>query len=166
MKLAQFKQVVEISGAILTTLSIMIGGIWTLREYVWKREAFPWMETSQTAYSALVSSKRLVHVALTLENKGSSIIKSQYAWVDLRQVLPWTGTANWPKIEHMAQNLSDIEIEPNEKQSLYFDFLIDPGIQVVAIESFIQNPTKRLSGGKDMGWGELTIFEIPRQKPD
>lgn len=173
MDLSRIKPGVEVVNSLIATLAIVVGAVWALREFVWKREAFPQMEISQAIYSTFVSpNERLVRVTVTLENKGSGIVRPHQAEAELRQVTPWPqkfgptrwsyiqSDWDWPLLVTSTQDLSDVEIEPNEKDQFNFDFVVDPSIKVLLITSWVNNPSKQ----NGVGWVQATLYEIPKDQ--
>jgi hypothetical protein len=168
------KDWVDMIGTSLTALGIVVGALWAGSQFLWKREPYPKVDVTQSVYSTKVSAtQRLVHVALTIENRGSTILRPKLATVDVMQVKPWptarygqpsyanveSGVASWPHVAGKTEEVTDVEIEPNEKQQLDFDFFVDESARVLFVKSFVENPSKKV-----IGWALTTTYEVEQEK--
>lgn len=63
----------------------------------------------------------------------------------------------WPVIATRIVIPEKLEIEPNESETLHFDFVVDRRWQIVLIYSFVENLRKRRQG---IGWPLTSIFEV------
>ena len=169
--IAKHKDAVETVASIVSMAAVVVGGLWALREFVWKREVYPKLDVTQSAYSRVLSTDvRLLHITLTLENKGTGVIRPKHVSLEIKQVDPWpearygprryaeieSGTSDWPYITGRDDDVSGMQIEPNEKQDITYDFFIAPGAKVVLIKSRIENPVNEL-----LGWDNSSVYEIP-----
>ncbi len=72
MALNEFKTLVDTLQAIITTLAIIIGGIWALRRYVFQREGFPRIEFFVDAnFVGVHQDEWLVEFLGMLKNEGN-----------------------------------------------------------------------------------------------
>ena len=93
--------------------------------------------------------------------------------VEIRQIAPWpssrygparyaqieSGVDDWPYVTGRPQDVAGMQIEPNEKQDIDFDFFVDSSVQSVLIRSRVENPMS-----KPLGWEVTTIYDMPIEK--
>ncbi len=154
----------------MTSIAIVIGGIWTYLLFVRQRLNYPKLIIElEVVDHLLTDNQRLVHAEVKISNVGSVILDSDYAELRIRQVSPVPeehkkaieagndpveeGEAEvlWPLINEREWKWEKghFEIEPGEADSLHADFIIENDINLVEFYFYIKNGTKVKS---KLGW--------------
>jgi len=173
-----WKDLSEIIQAVITSLGIILAGIWTWLLFVRQRLAFPKLDVDLVITDAIVlDGARFIHAQLSLKNVGSVVLASNRAELRMRQIAPLPDElksdiqegydpvgsdrteVEWPMIagREWKWNRGDFEIEPGENDSLEADFVISTAIQVVEFYSFIGNAKKKRQG---IGWTLTRIHKF------
>lgn len=160
----------------ITVLAIVIGGIWTYRLFVQHRQKFPRANISQRVTSWSLSPKdRLLHVAVSVENVGQTLIELAWGFVRVQQVLPLDEAVGshlacgddpvqegecevlWPQLCERRCDWANAprEVEPGESDEYHFDFVIPESTQVVEVYTHFQNVTKR---NRALGWNSTALY--------
>lgn len=164
--------------AIITTIAIIIGGIWTYLLFVRQRLNFPKVNIELIIQDKLISdSHRLVHVEASINNMGSVILRSNSAELRIRQVLPVSydiktfidegkdpviegkTEIEWPMLygREWQWGKNNFEIEPGESDSLHADYIIEGNVEVVEFYVFISNAKKNRP---QFGWSRTQIYKF------
>ncbi|MEI6433436.1 MAG: hypothetical protein WCP32_01230 [Bacteroidota bacterium] len=182
----EFKDWVDIIQAGFTIAAMIVGGIWTYRMFIKKREHYPGINLSITIDCMEVdASHNLVHVAILHENIKETLLKAKTAELRLMRVLPLPSPIEknlkagadpvsedstcieWNLILERNWTFSEkapFEIEPGESDSLYADFFVDKQVKIIQFYYYIANIEKE---GKNLGWALTRYYQIPvtnRQK--
>ena len=89
MSVAFWKDFSAIIQALLTSIGILIGGIWTYLLFVRQRLHFPKVNIGLSVTDVLLpDGNRLIHAEVKIDNVGSVILCSNYAELRIRQVVP------------------------------------------------------------------------------
>jgi hypothetical protein len=185
----EFKDWVDILQAAFTIAAMIVGGIWTYRMFIKKREHYPGINLSFTIDCMEVDeTHNLVHVAILHENIKETLLKAKTAELRLRCVLPLpasiekelrTGadpvsneyaSIEWPMILERNWTFTEelpFEIEPGESDSMHADFFVDKQVKIIQFYYYIANIEKK---GKNLGWALTQYYQIPatglqRQNP-
>jgi hypothetical protein len=176
--LSDFSTVIGICLNIIQGAAIIVGGIWTYKLFVQNREKYPKAAIKNTAVQKpLGDGKKLLHVAVCIENKSKVLMKLVSGEIRILQVTPL--------IEDIADNVSKnadpvregsteilwyqigirkmdaiCEMEPGECEEIHADFIIEKGIQTIQIVSFFQNEVKK--NKVDIGWTCTTLHDIEK----
>ncbi|MBP6828958.1 MAG: hypothetical protein KA165_20485 [Saprospiraceae bacterium] len=167
-----FELLKNISGVIQTTIAIlalMVGGIWTYRLFVLKRQRYPKADIEHDfKVIILTNDKSLLIVTVTLRNSGEVVIHLKKGEVRISQVLPLQSdeleSLNagrdirktmidrieadkhlWPTEIipwpelHYAQLTQPRIVEPGNSEQIVYDFVIDSTVKVVRIQSFCRH---------------------------
>lgn len=159
----------------LTSMGICVGGVWGYFLFRRYRKTSLRAELDLELTNALIPrSKRLLHVALRIINRGNVLLRVCYAEVRVRQVVPIpkdlltrleenidpipVGATElaWPKIvgREWDSNIGAVEIEPGESDLLHADFVIEDDISVIELYAFVRNPHK---AQQDIGWTKTRL---------
>jgi hypothetical protein len=144
-----------------------------------KRQKYPRAITShRITHRTIATGKVLLHVIVTISNKGDVLLSLVEAEVRIQQVLPTPPEVlekissgvnprqidrqeiSWPLIDKRVTIWKEgegIEIEPGEEDNLYYDFVINSSIQTVEVYSHFKNAKKR---PRDIGWNLTTIHDL------
>jgi len=164
------KQIIKHASAVesvFVCIGIIVGGIWTYLVFIRQRLHYPKLKLNLEIRSMDIgNSKTLVHAEVYIDNVGSSLLKSNFAELRLRQILPIVNTTllstvengldpvptnqtqiQWPCIVQRSWE-KKFEIEPGEPDTLHADFFVDDNIQIAEFYFFLQNSKKK----KGFGW--------------
>ncbi len=174
--LDNLKKGAEFAQAVLTTIAIIIGGIWTYLRFIKNRLRFPRAELSHTIiYKPLRDKKALLRINLKVLNKGDVLLPISNTWTRISQILPMgedtlealaTGKdlprdndaeIKWPELgtREISYEPGTAEIEPGESEMFHFDYIVSSDVKVVHIYSFFTNLKKR-----EAGWPCITIINL------
>jgi hypothetical protein len=172
------KDVATVLQAVVTTIAILLGGLWTYFLFVKKRQRFPCANIShQILYKRISEGKALLNVKTVIANSGDVLLCLESGLVRIQQILPIPEDigslieqgqdpvvknrteVDWPLIgdRSFTWEAGKCEIEPRENDYFVSDHVIDANVQLVAIYSYFQNTKKRK---KAIGWGTTTVYEI------
>jgi hypothetical protein len=173
------KDIVDIISKIISSLGIIVAGTWTYRLFIKQRFGIPKIDLSiKIDHVALSEKLKLCHVSLEISNVGNVILRSDFAEIRLRQILPIQGDLinkfrpgfdpvekdkkeiAWPLIVGREWNWeeNEFEIEPGENDVIHTDFVIDSDIEVIEFYCYIRNLQKKKKG---LGW---TLTKIRNAK--
>jgi hypothetical protein len=177
---SEFKDWVEILQAAFTIAAMIVGGIWTYRMFIKKREHYPGINLSFTIDCMEIDeTHNLVHVAILHENIKETLLMAKTAELRLRRVQPLpasierdlkTGadpvsdvyaSIEWPMILERNWTFTEelpFEIEPGESDSLHADFFVDKHVKIIQFYYYIANIEKK---GKNLGWALTQYYQIP-----
>jgi hypothetical protein len=155
----------------VVSVGIIVGGVWTYLLHVRKRLTYPraTVDLSISHVPKFTEHSQLVQVTLSIKNSGDVLLKTEYAELRLRKVVPipedlhlladgscdpvvdgeakieWPLVAErkWPSHEH------PLEIEPGESDCLYADFVVPADLAVAELYCFVVNSRKKADG---LGW--------------
>jgi hypothetical protein len=172
------KDTVSIVQGIITIVGIIVAGIWTYLLFIRQRISYPRLNVELVLQNAPLPEKtRLIHVQVNLKNNGNVLVRSDYAELRLRKIVPLPkeiiptlkekkdpvpeakSEYEWPLFVRREWKFytNDFEIEPSENDSLHADFFIPDDFQVIQLYFFIRNPRKKR---KDFGWTETNIYSF------
>jgi hypothetical protein len=180
------KEASETLKNLATVVAIVFGGTWTWLQLRKRREFYPHCKLDHTITNVCLSKDaNLLRVTVQFTNVGKVLVRlsSGFTWV--QQISPITGEiqdcikqnvdpvkpgeteTQWPLIGERKYD-EDIEIEPDETESLISEFKIDSNVREVLIYSHFVNPAKqvcinwlRRNSGK--GWHHSTIFSLSEE---
>ena len=177
----EWKDVTSIIQSVVTSIGIIIAGIWAYFLFIRQRLSYPRINIDFFVDDAqLPENTRLVHVQVDLKNIGNTLVHSDYAQLRLRKIVPLPDEIipnikdgldpvsignteyEWPAFVNREWkfNEEEFEIEPLEKDSLHADFLIPDEIIVIELYFFIKNPKKKK---KDLGWTHTQIYSFKKE---
>jgi len=186
--LTENKGALESIEALLTSVALLVGGWWTYRTFIRTRLRYPRIDLEQrVSHRHLPDGRVLLRVVVTLKNHGSVLLRVRNGFVRVQQVLPVAdipelgkvrdGSAEmsavvadatelpWPLLIEVPKKWADPgwEVEPGETETVAFDIVLRPDVEVVRIYSFIANPRKRRLG---YGWKAADFYDIRRPGGD
>ena len=182
----ELKNILEATKSLVTTIAILTGGLWTYNLFIKKRQGFPKIKLTHNMFClSLNRDKCLIHIEITIVNKGNILAILNKAEIGIYQILPlssnlknlinkeslvnlsaqnsplWTkGKAeiSWELIGWNNSILSrsdKIELEPGEEDRVCCDFIVSSQTKVIELYSYFKNIHK-----KEIGWGLTTIHKI------
>jgi len=178
VELSTLKTFFEIFESALTGSAIIVGGIWTYKMFVKKREKYPRAATSHTIIEKnLTSAKKLVHLSIEIENIGSVLLSLVYYNIQVCQVIPVKdelknkiennnaplrkkdNDIRWPHLFKEKKELPEkhYELEPLEKETFHFDLVLDKSIKTIQVYSYFKNKVKP---NRNIGWDCTTFHDL------
>ncbi len=177
-----WKDFFSIVQSALTSIGIIVGGIWTYFLFVRQRLSFPKINIDIFINDMILpEGARFIHTEIKLNNIGHVILKSDYAELRLRQIVPIHEKINadiergfdpvlenkteieWPLIagREWKWNEREFEIEPGESDSLHADYIIDSNVKVAEFYYYISNAKKKHQG---IGWTLTRIHQFDKKE--
>jgi hypothetical protein len=179
MELSTVKDLAAIAQAVATVAAIIVGGVWSYMLFVRTRQRYPRAKIDHYITHRIMSgSNVLVHVGVTISNKGDVLLSLISAQTRIQQVLPVNAEImdsisegrdpvpkgereiEWPLIGSSRKSTWEPgkrEIEPGESETIYYDFIIESGIQAIEVYSYFGNASKP---ERAIGWNLTTLYDI------
>ncbi len=172
---------VQIIGSIVTTLTVIIGGIFAWRR--WGREdpeAKRADLTQEIEHHLLSNTHRLVHTVFTIKNVGAATLKFKMGYTLLQQVTPLAGIFGralladyakrgaskteyeWPIIGYRKYpaKKDKLKIDSGETERLHCDFIIPAKVKTIFVYSNACLDPKDL----DLGWDVTSFYDLEMDK--
>lgn len=178
MCLSQIEQMVSIVRDGATVLAIIVGGAWTYKLFVQKRQEYPRASIEhRISHRHIGYEQVLLHVDVAFCNIGDVLIPLIESATIVSQVLPLptevrdkivarqdpvdepkTGI-EWPELRSRENRweIGDCEIEPGESQGIQRDFVLDADVRSVHVYSYVVNEEKR---PEELSWDVTTLYDI------
>lgn len=179
MKLADIKDVADIVQALITSLALIIGGLWSYQLFVRKRQRFPRAKIEHRVTQRAVSAgATLLTIDIIISNPGDVLLSLVEGKIEVRQALPpgtnflqmLTGSqltigrrvefVDWPALFSYSEDWSGkhiVEIEPGESEQMLYTLLVQAEVKTIYIASFFRNVSKRR---KELGWRLETFHDV------
>ena len=157
------------------TLIVLGTGAWW---FFIRRQRYPRSAITHTIthWPVMDTNKTILHVVLSIENKGEVLIRLDDICVRVYVVRPWPDEVllpvsegrdpvydnetevDWPLAakREIRSTKSMVEIEPGELDEIPFDFALDSINEVVIIYSHVGNKIK----GDKTGWSKSTTYTL------
>jgi hypothetical protein len=178
------KDISEISHNFGVIVAMFVGGLWTYRKLIRKREVYPRANVGHQILHKEIDNRNKVLLRITayVVNIGDTVIELEEGYVRVHQMVPWPtdeintesnsnvtsacvqdGEVDWPMLSEktLAWEKDGREIEPGEKDEFHFDFVLDADIKTVVIYSYFRNKVKPK---RDIGWNKATIYEMDNHR--
>jgi hypothetical protein len=176
------KDWVDIAQSVVTIAAVFVGGLWTYDVFIKERHDYPHANIEhKTTHLSLTEKMLLLRVGLDLTNAGSSLMEIDQSTIRIQQILPAASCSNdpctasqlkeasaavgrkddrfaWPLIAERDVK-STIEIEPGEKQSLDYEFVIPSTVKAVRIYTYFRND-RRSRKGREIGWYASSYYDF------
>ncbi len=182
----KLKEKIETVQTVVTTIGIIIGGLWTYNIFIKERHNYPHANLQlEVSHVGLSSQINLLRITTVVTNSGTSKLDLKEATIRIQQIKPvldCTGTPScatdqvndalnrieqqldkftWPMISQRRKIWKNaIEIEPKEKEKLDFEFAIPSNVKHVRIYTFHKNERKFKRKGGDYGWGLSSYYNF------
>jgi hypothetical protein len=175
---SQTADIVDVIHKLVMIVAIGFSGVWGYWLFVQNRQRYPHASvTHRITHLPICSGKLLLHVTETIRNEGNILLSLEVIQTRVQRVLPLPddlllsiqgGTPLlaegerqylWPLIGlHECKWAKDeCEVEPNESTDIHHDFLIDGGVQVVEVYTYVKNVVKR---NREIGWDLKTVYDL------
>lgn len=182
MQASEIKDIAQIVQAVVTVIAVFVGGLWSYRLFVKKRQIYPRAQLAhRITCLPLTQKEKLLNVVVTVSNIGDVLVTIASAKARIQHILPLESVfaeklkkredpvkkdysmVEWLPLAEREPQWKDVkvEIEPGEKSDLEFDFIIDANVQIVRIYTFIRNTAKRR---RVIGWNLATIYDVRSSK--
>jgi hypothetical protein len=184
-----FKEKVQTAQAMVTMAAVIVGGFWTYHLFVKERHQYPHAKIEQkVSHVALSKKTNLLRVGVDITNTGTSRIVIAKGIARIQQILPLsecpdTGACateeikvalanverkadglTWPLLAARNASFTDpLDIEPGEKDSFEFEFVIPSNVEVVRIYTYFRND-KKSTATDEIGWWASSYYSF--SKPD
>ena len=171
------KPFLETVQSIATIIALVVGAVWGLYIYDKQREAKPQLNIDHSVQSVRLNGDyRLVHVAVSHENRGKTLIRLNAADIRVQQVMPMASTlvekigkgedlvragesvVQWPLLCHRTGSF-ELELEPNETHESVHEFVIPSRAEIIKIYTYYPNSDK-----DQIGWSNTTIFDLTAEE--
>ena len=165
--------------ALLTSLAIIIAGIWTYNEFIRERTKHPRLNISQSVETLRIpEDQRWVQIRIHLENIGRIKIDIGDGFTKVQQILPVSKEfynvlngedteklrdinerrfVRWPMLCKRKFAIA-LSMEPGEKFTLTQDFFIPQNVKAFRLYTFVTGPNSEADSPR--GWAESTIYEV------
>jgi hypothetical protein len=141
-----FKDIVSVIQAIVTTIAIVVGGVWSYFLFFKKRQRFPRANISHQIFHKHISNgKTLLNVKTIINNAGDVLLSLESGRVNVNKILPVSSEmvdliksgedivdeskreVDWPLIGTRSFKWAKgrCEIEPRENDHFPCDFIMD-----------------------------------------
>lgn len=150
--------------------------------FVRTRQRYPRAKIEHYITHRIISSSNvLVHVGVNISNTGDVLLSLISAQTRIQQVLPVKAEImdaisegrdpvpkgqreiEWPLIGSSRRSTWEPgkwEIEPGESETIYYDFIIESGIEALEVYSYFGNASKPK---REIGWNLTTLYDIPSE---
>lgn len=169
----------ETFNKIVAAVAIILGGLWTYRTFVRKRESAARGEISLSVSDHLLDDNhRLLHAVVQFKNIGEGLVEVDDFTVRFQQIRPLDLAVKkrlhcgqdlvdngdtqvcWPLIKEREKQ-GKIEVEPGETETLFADAVLDATITKVRVYAHINNLKK-----SKFGWDCEKIHELGKLEKD
>lgn len=178
--ISQLDEIVGIIQGVVTVIAITLSGIWGYNLFVRQRQRYPRASlVHHITHKFIGHDKLLLRVTVTISNKGNILLSLASLETAILQVLPLptdvTVSINegldpvpdgetevvWPTIafHEPKWEKGKCEIEPNESQEIYHDFILDAKFDTIAVYTYLQNERKK-KHDRTIGWDLTTLYDI------
>jgi hypothetical protein len=177
-----FLDTCQIIQAIVTTLALIIGGVWGAYIYHTTREAFHKADVSHKVDFVQINDKKiLVRISIITTNNGKGALELRSGIIRISQVLPLGNCidtedlpcpkhkieknenpvpksndpdkiALWPSVEIIKPE--DSYLEPTEKSATYADIILPIDTDIIQVYSYFPNPSI-----ENIGWRTVTMHK-------
>jgi hypothetical protein len=172
--LAQNKDAFQAIQALVTSAGIVAGAIWFYR----RRQAHPRVVlTQQVTHRPLGEGRIWVRVTVSMENKGNVLVAFSEAKTLLQQVVPLTRDfaaeivsrgdlprekdgpeIEWRTLAECTASPGRVELEPDESDTIAWDFVISERPKTIIAYTHLPNATKSRPGTP--GWTVQTVYDL------
>jgi len=179
MSFAHFKDIASIFQALVTSLALILGGIWTYQLFIRRRQPLPRAKIEHQVTSREASANaRLLSINVVVSNTSDVLLALTVGNIDVHQVFPPGGDfqyklndpqaekcqrvnlMDWPALFPYAEihpKTHTVEIEPGESEQFFYALLVRGEVKTIYIKSYFRNTAKRR---KDLGWGAETFHDV------
>jgi hypothetical protein len=175
--LSVLKDRIEIVQKLVAIVGIAVAAVW----FVVSGEPVTKLDTVVTIEDHAFADKpwTLIMVKVGLENVGRRTITINHASADLRQVFPLAASVlkkfndqdlaftdngleiQWPRVQKVESSRFLARLEPGERDSIGFEFLVPRELQTVKVQTDIAEDSWRSAlFGRDLFWRSSAVYVI------
>jgi hypothetical protein len=165
---------------IVTTLAVIVAGIWTYKLFVENREAYARANLQHNITVVKIEDgRRLLRLDIIIENTGNVVLPLQHAEVRVERVLPLSPRIEqtldqrvnqivdgqdffpWPviRVRQSQWEEGQFELEPGEQDNARYEFIIPSTEQVINIYTHFDNAAKQ-DKQPGIGWDHSTLIDL------
>jgi len=179
-RLESWKTVADILQSVVTVAAIIIGGIWTYKNFVEQRQNHVRAQLSQNISELkLADHYNLLIVDEHLLNLGTRVVSFEQGRIRVYKVLPLPpaitaelhasgaipetnsrAAQNKWQLLHKRDQVWDSTthiVEPGEVEQIHNEFLLPSDVQVVMVLSYVYNPREQ---EHPMGWEAISLYDL------
>ena len=185
LDIAKFKDELGVAQSIITSLAILVGGVFAILKFQLFRDFEPHLSISQMVSHRFVGS-RYVHVAVTslLNNNSRVRLDLNSGFVRVQQIAPTTDAdvvdlyaqvflrneqedLQWPTLDEFQRTSTreHLIIEPGESHQETCEFIISVDVQSVLVHTYFYNSRHSPGSQSAQGWGATTFHDIIGNRP-
>lgn len=186
IKFNSINKKLEILQSVVTTGAIIIGGIWTYRIFLKERKDHPHANIQhEVSHIKLNETENLLLLSVIVQNEGKTAINLDSKVIRVQQIKPIidckekgcyskqkndktiyklerdTDIFTWPMIFKRESQQVYIQIEPNEKQKLSYEFVLPSNISDLRIYTHFKNSKKsKFNDQQILGWSSASYYNF------
>jgi hypothetical protein len=178
-----FKDKVEAFQAVLASIAIIVGGWWTLNNFILERRAYPHAEiTQKISHLKITDDVNLLRVVVDIKNTGTSKLELGSMIARVERVLPIFGCPlqqrcidddlnqalnspqradnhfPWPLVAERDDATHRL-IEPGEEDMVDIEFAVPAAADTIRVYTYFNNP-KISSRANEMGWWTADFYSF------
>ncbi len=179
------KDVLGVTQSFVTVIAVIVGGAWTYKNFDKERHAYARLNLGHQVHHVFLTKNRvLLHVGLELNNTGLTRVTSKKITVWIQQILPILSCKSgyqcldkilddasnsldakddifeWPILTKRTRDYDIIELEPGEKETVDFEFIVPDQARVLKIYTYTRNEDK-FSDSDEFGWTYSSYYSFP-----
>lgn len=181
----EIKDIFAAVQSLTVSIGVFIGGIWAYWLFYKHRQKYPRANLShEISHKILPDDKILLQFSVKVINVGNVIISLNKCDIRVQQIIPVNDQIaeliknnnekvcikennkfldyeiNWPLLKHVELKCDKrlCEIEPNENEQIFYEFILNSNIKTVKIYSHFINQAIR--GRNELGWSLTTIYDF------
>ncbi len=177
MNLSELQEIASILQSFITTLAIIIGGLWGYTTFILKRGKYPKAKIEHTIIHRIINDNMLLLSADIFINNVGDVLLSFDSWeITVKQMLPpasqldrlikeggiregeGVGVIQWRAIDSEKQKVEDkFIIEPGESQQFHRDYVIHSSVKTIMLISFFKNID---INDRSIGWDLTSTYDL------
>ncbi|MGA2465646.1 MAG: hypothetical protein ABSH06_14970 [Thermodesulfobacteriota bacterium] len=180
------KEKVETLKAGFGIVAILVAGFWTYYHFIMERRNFPHANIEQKiSHISLSKNINLLRLNIELTNTGNARLVSHRSIARIQQILPILSCKendpcsvkqvnaalketqrkenrfSWPLVAERETIFKPaLEIEPNEKDIIDFEFAVPSSIKVLRVYSYFRNDKKTKGDKNEIGWSVSNYYDF------
>jgi len=174
--LSYYKDIFSIIRSSTTIIALVIAGIWTYTLFIKGRKKYPRASITSESWSKTIQNKaRLISLNMSIHNSGEVLINIEYTQTIIYKIHPIDDNLmrkisinnkdldktyfDWEILneKETSWEKDNLEIEPGEKETIQYDFLLPLEVDVILVYYYVRNKKKREKG---LGWSFSKIIEF------
>ncbi len=172
-KLSRVKNAAIISQSVATVIAIIAAGIWFfMRGEVLQKANIE----HNVTHRQINNDWTWIHISITISNPGKRFLDLKSGIIRIQKILPLDSKIRdrinnnkklvsqksygvpWPRIDKQYEPQLNIRIQPEETDTLNYEFIIPFKTETVKIYSYFE-----MQQSPQIGWGKTTIYDITKE---